>query len=199
MDMQPTLAPKSDRLNSDDLIAGPKTITITKMSPGAEPQQVAVYFEGDNGKPYYPCKSMRRVMVAAWGTDGSSYVGRQMTLFRDPEVSYGGIQVGGIRISHMSHLDADLSIALTITRGKRAPYKVQRLVVTPAPASMDQQVEGALAAIAKATKVAVLEQLQNTCQQKLNNKEIPQNVYDTILAAIESRINHLTQSKGNQP
>jgi hypothetical protein len=56
-----------------------------------------------------------------------------MTLFRDPEVSYGGMQVGGIRISHMSHIDADFSIPLTMTRLKRALYKVWRLVIT-APA-----------------------------------------------------------------
>jgi hypothetical protein len=136
MDMSPTLAPKSNQLNADDLIAGPRTITITNVAGTANEQQpVAVSYEGDNSKPYYPCKSMRRVMVSAWGPDAKTYAGRSMTLFRDPEVSYGGMQVGGIRISHMSHMDADLSIALTITRQKRAPYKVKRLT-TPPPAAV---------------------------------------------------------------
>jgi hypothetical protein len=76
---------------------------------------------------------MRRVLVAAWGADASQYVGRRVTLFRDPEVAYGGIKVGGVRISHLSNLDGPLSIALTVTRQKRAPYKVQPLT-TPAPA-----------------------------------------------------------------
>jgi hypothetical protein len=31
MDMTPTLAAKSNQLNSDDLIVGPKTITVTKV------------------------------------------------------------------------------------------------------------------------------------------------------------------------
>jgi hypothetical protein len=56
-----------------------------------------------------------------------------VTLIRDPEVMYGGIKVGGVRISHLSNLDGPLSIALTVTRQKRAPYRVQPLT-TPAPA-----------------------------------------------------------------
>ena len=135
MDIAATLEAKSSQLNTDDLIAGPKTITITKVSAGSAEQPVAVSFEGDGGKPWYPCKSMRRVLVAAWGADASQYVGRRMTLFRDPSVLYGGIAVGGIRVSHLSDLDGPLSIALTVTRQKRSPYKVQPLPASPpAPA-----------------------------------------------------------------
>jgi len=134
MDITSTLEAKSSQLNTDDLIAGPKTITITKVSAGSAEQPVAVSFEGDGGKPWYPCKSMRRVLVAAWGADASQYLGRRVTLFRDPSVIYGGIAVGGIRVSHLSHLDGPLSIALTMTRQKRSPYKVVPLPAAPAPA-----------------------------------------------------------------
>jgi len=133
MDIRSTLEAKSSQLNTDDLIAGEKTITITKVSAGSAEQPVAVLFEGDGGKPWYPCKSMRRVLVAAWGADASQYVGRQVTLFRDPSVLYGGIAVGGIRVSHLSHLDGPLSIALTVTRQKRSLYKVAPLPASPAP------------------------------------------------------------------
>jgi hypothetical protein len=134
MDITATLAPKSDQLNCDDLIAGPRTITITQVSAGSVEQPVAIAFEGDNNKPWYPCLSMRRVLVAAWGADSSQYIGRRVTLFRDPAVTYGGIQVGGIRVSHLSHLDGPLSIALTVTRQKRKLYRVQPLAAAPAPA-----------------------------------------------------------------
>jgi hypothetical protein len=133
MDLTPTLAAKSNQLTTDDLIAGPLTIQITRVSAGSPEQPVAVHFDGDDGRPWHPCKSMRRVLVAAWGVDASQYVGRWVTLFRDPEVVYGGIKVGGVRISHLSDLGGPLSIALTVTRQKRAPYKVQPLT-TPAPA-----------------------------------------------------------------
>ena len=135
MDITSTLEAKSNQLNTDDLIAGPRTIAITKVAAGRDDQPVAISFDGDQGKPWYPCKSMRRVLVAAWGPDASQYVGRRVKLFRDPSVTYGGIQVGGIRISHLSELETPLSIALTVTRQKRAPYKVLPLPAAASPAA----------------------------------------------------------------
>lgn len=151
MDMTPTLEAKSNQLTSDDLIAGPKTIVVTKVAAGNNEQPVAISYEGDQGRPWYPCKSMRRVLVAAWGADAKDYVGRSLTLFRDPEVSYGGMKVGGIRISHLSDLDGPLSIALTVTRQKRAPYKVQPL----APAAPAAQADPAAAALAVCRKAGL--------------------------------------------
>ena len=156
MDMTPTLEAKSNQLTSDDLIAGPKTITVTKVAAGNNEQPVAISYDGDQGKPWYPCKSMRRVLVAAWGADAKGYVGRSMTLFRDPEVSYGGIKVGGIRISHLSGLDSPLSIALTVTRQKRSPYKVQPLKApAPAPAPDTAAPTPAAAALAECRKAGL--------------------------------------------
>lgn len=156
MDMRPTITPKSDQLNADDLIAGPRTVTITavKASPGSAEQPVAVYFEGDGGKPYMPCKSMRRVMVAVWGPDASQYAGRAMTLYRDPEVTWGGMAVGGIRISHMSGMDREMVLALTATKKARKPYRVLPLAVeAPKPAEKDKATQVADALIARFSAV----------------------------------------------
>ena len=128
MDMSTTIAPKSDQLNSDDLISGPRTITVTRVSGNDNADQpVNISFQGDNNKPFRPCKSMRRVLVHCWGPDATKYVGRSMTIYRDPKVTFGGMQVGGIRISHMSHIDKPQTMALTATRAKRAPFKVEVL------------------------------------------------------------------------
>ena len=136
-DMSATIAPKSDQLNADDLISGPRTITITRVSGNDNADQpVNVFFDGDNGKPFRPCKSMRRVMVAVWGANAQEYVGRSMTIYRDPAVQFGGMQVGGIRISHMSHIDQPVTMALTATRAKRAPYRVLPLADAPATPTM---------------------------------------------------------------
>jgi len=131
MDMAQFVIPKSDQLNSDDLLSGPRTIRITKVSgTGNADQPVAVYFDGDGDKPYLPCKGMRRVMIAAWGVDATQYVGRSMVLYREPKVVFGGMEVGGIRISAMSHISQPLNLALTVTKAKRAPYRVSPLVAT---------------------------------------------------------------------
>ncbi len=161
MDMAALCIPKSDQLNADDLIGGPRTITVraVKANPGAREQPVSVYFEGDNDKPYKPCLSMRRVMVAAWGPDAAQYAGRSMSLYCDPKVAFGGMQVGGIRISHMSHIEKDMTLALTVTKAKRAPFSVKRLDVTAPPATTPADRASAWAAdyIAAVNGAATLE------------------------------------------
>lgn len=124
LDLSKTIAPKSDQLNADDLIGGPRTITVTGVKLAAEDQPVSIFFVGDDGKPYKPCKSMRRVLVKAWGPDGSQYAGRSMTLFLDERVRFGGAEVGGIRISHLSHISKSLTMALTATRATKKAYTV---------------------------------------------------------------------------
>ena len=70
IDLLPTVIPKSDQINADDLIGGPLTIKVTKVSLTEEKDQpFAINFEGDGRKPYKPCKSMRRVMIRIWGAD----------------------------------------------------------------------------------------------------------------------------------
>jgi hypothetical protein len=124
-DMTAVIVPKSDQINADDLIAGPRTIRIREIDIRAGTEQpVSIFFDGDNGKPWRPCKSMSRVLVSAWGPDAKAYTGRSVTLYRDPTVQWGGMAVGGIRISHMSHIDRDLVLALTATKGKRAVTKI---------------------------------------------------------------------------
>ncbi len=129
MDISNTIKPKSDQLNADDLIAGPRDIIITAVKVTKSDPPVSIHFEGDDGKPYKPCLSMRRVMVAIWGKDSNTYIGRALRLFRDPKVKYGSEEVGGIRISHASHFENSITMALTITRAKRAPYTVHPMDV----------------------------------------------------------------------
>jgi hypothetical protein len=147
MDMSKWIEPKSDQLNADDLLGGPRIITVTGVrGTDAADQPVAISYEGDGGKPYKPCKSMRRVMVHCWGKDAASYAGKSMELYCDPDVQFGGMKVGGIRIRAMSHIDAKKQFALTATRGKKAAYTVQPL---KAPEKEDAAAKWADAYIAK--------------------------------------------------
>lgn len=127
-DLRPTIVSRSDQLNADDLISGPRTITVTgvKLTTSAD-QPIAIGYQGDDGRVFKPCKSMRRIMVLIWGPDGASYVGRRMTLFRDERVKFGGQAVGGIRISHMSGLESERTVALTETKAQRKPFTVRPL------------------------------------------------------------------------
>lgn len=141
-DMTKTIIPKSDQLNADDLLASPITITITGVTirPGQE-QPVSIHYECDEGKPYKPCKSMCRVMVSTWGADASKYTGRAMTLYCDPRVKWGGMEVGGIRISHMSDIDSAITMALTVTRANKKPFTVKPLAKAPAAQQVKSEPE----------------------------------------------------------
>jgi hypothetical protein len=133
LNLRDTITPKSDQLNADDLIGISRTITVTAVRRAAAEQPVAINFEGDNGKPYLPCKSMRRVLIQAWGDNGAAWVGRSMTLYRDDDVKFGGVRVGGIRISHLSHIERDMNLSLSVAKAKRAPYAVAVLRAPTVP------------------------------------------------------------------
>ena len=126
MSLRDTIAPKSDQLNADDLLTGPITVTITGVSRGNSEQPVCISITGGY-QPYKPCKSMRRVMIALWGDNGHEWVGKSMRLYCDPDVKFGGVKVGGIRVSHMSGIDGRQSLMLTTTRSKRSEYIVEPL------------------------------------------------------------------------
>lgn len=131
MDIADTVAPKSDQQNYDDYLTGPRTVTISgKKIVGGE-QPVHLELAEYPGRPYKPNKSMRRVLVTAWGDKSDAYIGRRLTLIGNPDVSYGGKKVGGIEIAAMSHLDKPLSLALTETRGKKRAFTVQPLKDAP--------------------------------------------------------------------
>lgn len=129
MSLRDTIEPKSDQLNYDDLIGGPITVKITGLKAGSDEQPVIVEIEGR--RPFKPCKSMRRVMIRVWGDKGRDWIGKRMTLYGDPHVRFGGVEVGGIRISHVSGISEPVTVLLTTTRSKRSEYVVRPLADDP--------------------------------------------------------------------
>lgn len=120
-DMTEVIAPRSDQLNAEDLISGTKTIKITSVDVrvGAKEQPVTVHYEGENGKPFKPCKTVCKIMARVWQSeDSKTYVGKSMVLFRDPKVRFGADETGGIRVSHMSHIDKITKVTVLKTKGK---------------------------------------------------------------------------------
>ena len=129
-DLRGTIVPKSDQLNAEQLLAGDMTITVTDVRMGSEDQPVILHYENDQGRPYKPCKTMRKLLIFAWGEDGRRWIGKSMTLYNDQQVRFGGMTVGGIRISHLSHIDREISVSLTATKGKKAQHNILPLEIT---------------------------------------------------------------------
>lgn len=154
--LRDTILPKSDQLNAEMLIPGPMTVTVTGVTRGNDEQPVVIHYANDAGKPYKPCKSMRKVLVFAWGEDGRDWVGRSMTLYHDPEVVFGGVKVGGIRISHLSHIERDIGLSLTATKGKKKQFVIGKLEAPAAPVADPAEIESIEKAASKG--MAVLQQ-----------------------------------------
>ena len=122
--MTASTAPKSDQINADDLISGPVTVTIREVTKGAAEQPFDFHLIEYPGRAYRPSKTMRRLIIKAWGGKTEAYHGKRLTLYCNPEIMFGRDKVGGIEISHMSDIDKPFSIALTKTRSKKELHKV---------------------------------------------------------------------------
>ena len=138
-DLSDTIEAKSDQLNADDLAGSTKTIKVTGVVRYSDKGIAAFHidYEGGAGRPFKPCKSVRRVIMFAWGKDGSQWIGRSMTLYCDPSVIYAGKEVGGIRVSHMTDIEKRISIKLTEKRGSKKEVFIDILEPTQKPAWPD--------------------------------------------------------------
>lgn len=127
MDLSETIQAASDQLDAIDLsLSGPRTFTITRVEKNNGDQPVNVHL-AEFPRVWRPGKSMRRVLVHAWGPDASQYAGRRVTLYCDPTVTFGKDVVGGTRIQALSHIDKPLNMPLPVSRGKSAMFRVQVL------------------------------------------------------------------------
>lgn len=127
-DMSTTIVAKSDQINAADLLGETFTGIIREVNikASADDQPVSIFFEGER-KAFRPCKGVRRLLVKAWGLDANNYIGHALTLFCDPTVTWAGKEEGGIRVSHMSHIDGDFIFAMRTSRAATKPYQIRLL------------------------------------------------------------------------
>jgi len=133
IDLRKTIEAKSDQLNADDLLGGPRILKITNVKAGSGEQPICIYYEGDNNKPWKPSKGMRRLLVAAWGPDGEAFIGRSVEVHNDLKVKWAGEEVGGIRILRMSDIKNTIVFALAISKGKKTSITIKPLEIPKDP------------------------------------------------------------------
>ena len=203
VDMSRFIEAKSDQLNADDLIGAPRTITITRVTGSDGDQPVSIFYEGDNGKPFKPCKTIRRVLMGVWGRDGNGYVGKSMTLYRDNGVTFGGLQVGGIRISHMSDIDKETTVVVMKSKGKKAGMKILPLANAPrqeqqkARQTPAEWVEGYIADVNAAPDLDALAAVQQKAGKALTKlEEGHPDLYAKAVSAGSARADQLNPAEG---
>ena len=109
---------RSDQLNGCDILGGPLVARIVDVRAGNSEQPVVIVIDSWP-QPWKPSKTSLRVLCACWGGDPQQWVGRYAVLYCDETVKFGGEMVGGIRTSHLSHIDGTKKIAVNATRGKK--------------------------------------------------------------------------------
>lgn len=200
VDMSRFVEAKSDQLNADDLIGAPRTITVTRVTGNDGDQPVSIHYDGDSGKPFKPCKTMRRILLAVWGRNAADYVGRSMTLYRDDGVTFGGLNVGGIRISHMSHIDKEMLVVVMKTKGKKAGIKIMPLVQQQRQADPNAAANWANEHMAQLGRIDSLDDLNTYIDENAATlarlKAARADLHGRVLSAYDVRRDMLTPTEG---
>ena len=132
MNISKAIIAKSDQLNASDLIGGPQTVTIAEVREGNSDQPVQIHLVEWPGRPFKPSKTVLRILDYAWGEETDDWPqGARMTILRDPTVKWGGEEVGGIRVSHLSHIAEPFKLALRESQKKSNLHTIYPILDAP--------------------------------------------------------------------
>ena len=141
LDVSGTIVAKSDQINASD-ITQPTIITITDVRvKKGDDQPIWLTIHEYPGKYFKPGLTVRRILASLWGNDGAAYIGRQLEIYNDPTVKWAGQEVGGIRVSRMSHIEKPEVLTLPETRGKWKDFRIEPLQVAQQRRSIDELIE----------------------------------------------------------
>lgn len=134
LDVSASLVAKSDQLNAADLTGGPIVVRIEAIRRGtgqADPEkQPYELVLSAPWKPWRPCKTMLRLLAALWGTNGAKWTGHTVRLHRDPDVTFGKDEVGGIRMDG-ADIPKPVTVTLPVRRGQVKRYTVASIEALP--------------------------------------------------------------------
>lgn len=179
-DLRSTIIPRSDQLNTDQLLGGPMIITVADVrAGGGEDQPVSIFYDTDPARPYKPCKTMRKVLIHAWGPNGTTWVGKSMELYAEPSVKFGGELVGGIRISRLTDIPAQINVSLTATKGRKTMHEI-------APLKLSDALADVLAEINAATDGEGLRRARVKARTALTNKADLDSAFSAYTKRVEA-------------
>lgn len=169
--MKITAEPRSDQWNADDFVGGPRMFTVAGVVPGKAEQKYDIQLEGED-RVWRPPLTMLRLLIALWGDEAQEWVGRRVMLHRDPTIRFGRDVVGGIRISHLSHIDGPQNVLLTESRGKRSNNHVEPLTTEAIVAALRAEWQSADSDRRKAIEAEV-NALQNQAEHPFPPEDEP--------------------------
>lgn len=130
-----TTLSKSDQANAADLLGGPLLGTIVDIQmTGSSDQPVSIFLDS-HPQPWKPSKTFRRVLATCWPESPSEWIGRQVVIYCDPTIKWAGEPVGGIAISHLSHITKSVPVSVNAAKNKKRTVTVEPYRPTEAPKS----------------------------------------------------------------
>ena len=184
VNIRKAMAAKSDQLNADDLISGPRTIRVRGVKEGSD-GKIHVSFDGDDNKPWKPSKTALRCLAAVWGDDGEKWVGLHCTIYNDETVKWAGEEVGGIRVSHLEGLSQPRKLMLAYARGKKKEHILQPLSVGGPAAKWKER----LFAVAEGGGDVSVEDAWAKVPAKVK-KDLGEGIYDQLIALEKAAQEH---------
>ena len=109
-------APKTDQLNADNL-RGINSVVVTVKGPCSRGNDGKMHIPLEECKPFKPATGQGRILTEIWG-NWENWPGRKIRLYRDPDVTYGGVACGGIKISEISHINRKHTVPVRQNRNK---------------------------------------------------------------------------------
>ena len=92
-------------IKKEDLAAGPQRFTIEGVSTATfearngRPESTVLQLDvGDGRKFSLGTKINVKILIAAFGRKTADWIGKEIVLFIDPNVAFGGSLVGGVRV-----------------------------------------------------------------------------------------------------
>ena len=191
MDVSKAIVAKSDQMNAIDLVGGDLTVTILDVKKGPDDQPVHIITDAYGpARPFKPSKTVLRDIVLAWGLESQAWIGRRMTLFNDPTVTWAGAEVGGIRVKALSDIPRAFPSVHKLSRSASKKVMIQPLPdVAPAPTPTEptaELIEQWVAAFNAAPDIANLQALW----KQATEAGLTSNAH--ILAAKDKRKGELT-------
>ena len=180
--MRITAEPRSDQINYEDFLAGPRVYTIGGVRNGTAEQKYDIQLQEEQ-RVWRPPLTVLRTLIACWGDDATVWQGRQAELYGDPSIRFGKDAVGGIRIKALSHLDEPKTVTVTVARGKRQKITIQPLQVAP-PTDWQALLQDAQGDRDKLLRL----------HQRATNENATQDIRDAIIQAGQQA----TQPQGEQ-
>jgi hypothetical protein len=203
IDLTKHIEADSDCLVAADLVGGPLTILVERVTESGKNDKKKIdIFYANSEKPFRPCKSMLRILCELWKTtDATTFIGRGITLYREPDCMWKGEKTPGVRICGLSHIEKAVTVVANERRGKMATYQIEPIRPWP-PAAPERQaqptpeerLQRTLDGIARAS-IPALEAAEQALKQRTESGEIQPDQAELIRASIEARAAELAEQE----